>query len=88
MKDKTYDILKKIFSIFPLISVAILKLGEVWGWPWSTNVATTLGIVATLGLGILQIMSNKYFQEHDIVEMGHITFLNPELHENEEETDS
>lgn len=85
MKDKTYDFCKKLFSTLPLVATFVISIGKIWGFEWAEAVAGTIAAVATLGLGWLQIQSNKFFTDHDIVEMGHITFLNPELHENEEE---
>ena len=85
MSDKTYNILKKIFSILPLVATFVIGLGKIWNFAWTTNVAGTISLLATLGLGVLQVLSNKYFNEHDIVPMGHITITNPELHEGEDE---
>ena len=79
-----YDFLKKLFSVLPLVATFVIGLGKIWGFSWSTSVAGTISLIATLGLEILQVFSNRYFQEHDIVDTGHITFINPELHEDEE----
>lgn len=90
MKNKTYDISKKIFSILPYVASFIIGLGKIWNLAWASSVAGTISLVGGLGLSVLQVLSNKYFQKHDIVDAleGKITFINPELNqlpEDEEE---
>ncbi len=80
MNDKTYKTFKLIASALPLVSTFIIALGKTWGFGWADSVSATISALATFFLGLLQLESNKYFAEHDIVKTGHITFLNPELH--------
>lgn len=69
MSQKWYDIWKYVGRIgLPAIAAAILSLAEVWNIPYSTQIARTIVITATLINGLLQIDSNKYFENKEIVE--------------------
>ena len=69
MSEKWYDVFKYIGRIgLPAIAAAILSLAEVWNIPYSTEIARTIIIVATLLNSLLQIDSNKYFEDKEIVE--------------------
>lgn len=87
MTDKTYNILKRIFTTLILVSGVMIGIDKIWAVPMLTPIAGTISVIAYAGLEYLQGESNKFFTSHDIVEMGHITFLNPELHKEEEEED-
>lgn len=67
MNNKTYDTLKIIASILPLIATFVLALKDIWGIPYADRIAGTLGAVATLILGILQAISKAYFKDKEIV---------------------
>ena len=68
MSNKTYDILKTIFSCLPFVSSFILLLKDTWGIPYAEPIAITLGGVSTLGLAILSEISKQFFNEHTIIE--------------------
>lgn len=68
MNNKTYDTLKIIASILPLVATFILGLKDIWGIPYADQIAGTLGILATLILGILQAVSKEYFKDKEIVQ--------------------
>lgn len=69
MSQKWYDIWKYVGRIgLPAIAAAILSLADVWQIPYSTQIAQTIVIAATLINGLLQIDSNKYFENKEIVE--------------------
>ena len=55
--DRVYDIIKYLCVIFiPAISVAILGLGEIFGFAWAQPTSQVLAIVQTL-LGSLFCIS-------------------------------
>lgn len=68
MNNKTYDTLKTIASILPLLATFILGLKDIWGIPYADQIAGTLGILATLILGILQAVSKEYFKDKIIID--------------------
>lgn len=61
LSNKAYDILKYIALIaLPAIATAYTALGEVWGFPYVTEIGATLMIVDTLIGALLQISSANY----------------------------
>lgn len=63
LSDKVYDVLKWLCLIaLPALSVLYGTLSGVWGWPYSTEVQTTINAGATfLGvlIGVSQYNINK-----------------------------
>ena len=69
MSDKVYDILKN--WVLPLLTggaTFVITLGELWGIPYSKEVAGTMTALATLISFILNQSSKAYFKEHEIVD--------------------
>ena len=68
MNPKIYDILKYVGRIaLPAVAAALLSLGEVWAIPYYEEIAQTCVIAATLINALLQVDSNKFFEENEIV---------------------
>ena len=69
MSDKVYDILKN--WVLPLLTggaTFVITLGELWGIPYSKEVAGTMTALATLISFILNQSSKAYFKDKEIVE--------------------
>ena len=70
MNDKTYDILKN--WVLPLLTggaTFIITLGELWGIPYSKEVAGTMTALATLISFVLNQSSKAFFKDKEIVEV-------------------
>ena len=68
MDSKVYDILKN--WVLPLLTggaTFIITLGELWGIPYSKEVAGTMTALATLISFILNQSSKAFFKDKDIV---------------------
>lgn len=71
MSDKVYDILKN--WVLPLLTggaTFIITLGELWGIPYSKEVAGTMTALATLISFVLTNASKSYFKDKEIVDVG------------------
>lgn len=68
MSDKAYDTWKNIAGCSPLFATFILALKDIWGIPYAVEIAGTLCAFSSLIFGILKVVSNKYFEEHTIIE--------------------
>ena len=68
MTNRTYDVLKVIFSSMPLVASFVLLLRDAWGIPYAEPIAITIGGLSTLGLGILAEVSKEFFKNKEIVE--------------------
>ena len=80
MNDKTYDLLSDWARIYlPAIAAAYVGVAEIWGLPYAAQISGTIGVAITLMGAFLKKKSKEYFNT------GSITFLNPELHEEDEE---
>ena len=87
MNGKTYDILKRIFSVLPIIGGALVGIGKILDNSMMITVGAIIGVISSAGLEYLGLESKKYFSDKDIVPSGHITFINLELHEGEDDPD-
>lgn len=85
MKEGTYNTLKTIFSALPFIAGALSGIGKLLDNEPLILIGAILGVVASACLKWLAEESKRYFADKDIVPAGHITFVNPELHEGEED---
>lgn len=71
MNNKTYDILKN--WVLPLLTggaTFIITLGELWGIPYSKEVAGTMTALATLISFVLNQSSKSYFSDKEIVDVS------------------
>lgn len=66
MNKKTYDNLKIISLIIPIIITATIELQHIFGF--TPIIAEVMGVVETALISILKISSDKYFSDKDIVD--------------------
>ena len=70
MSDKTYDTLKVISMIVGYLGVFAASMANIWGWePYGSQVAASLAAASVLLGSILKASSDKYFEDHGIVEI-------------------
>lgn len=68
LSDKAYNILKFACLIcLPACAVLYGTLADVWGLPLKEQIVTTINAVALFIGANLQISSNKYWEENEIV---------------------
>ena len=66
MSNKTYDNLKIISLIIPIIITATIELQHICGF--TPIIAEVMAVVETAIISILKVSSDKYFSDKDIVE--------------------
>lgn len=68
IKNKTYDVIKKIVAILPLFTGLYVALASVWGWGFGDKVdATVSAIISFLNgiLGVFMLASSKAYHKGD-----------------------
>ena len=68
MKNKTYDIIKKIVAILPLVTALYIALAQIWGWGFGKEIDGTItAIVAFLNgvLGVFMLASSSAYHKGD-----------------------
>lgn len=55
IKNKTYDILKVIVAVLPLVATLYITLADIWGWGFGGQVDATVAAIITFINGILGI---------------------------------
>jgi hypothetical protein len=61
MSNKVYDILKYVVIIvLPALSVLYVTLAGVWGWPYATEVSSTLDAITVFMAAVLMISTAQY----------------------------
>lgn len=61
MSNNTYDILKYIALIcLPALVALVASLGEIWGIPYSVQIAATIAAIDTFLGACLQVSSANY----------------------------
>ena len=69
MSQKWYDVWKYVGRIaLPACAASVLSLADVWKISYAKEIADTMVIAATLINSLLQIDSNKYFADKEIIE--------------------
>ena len=64
MSNKTYDFLKWVALIaLPALVTFVAALGEIWGIPYSAQVAATIAAVDALLGACLQVSSANYVEK-------------------------
>lgn len=64
MSNRTYDVLKWIACIvLPAVVTFVAAIGEIWGIPYTPQVAATIAAVDTLLGACLQISSANYVEK-------------------------
>ena len=66
MQSDTYDFLKYIAQVvLPALSVLIIALGKIWGFPLSEAIAGTLMAIDTFLGAILKKSSDNYWKDQE-----------------------
>lgn len=66
MNDKVYDVLAFIGRIvLPAVATLWLALADVWGFPYRTEIGTTLVAIDTFLNTLLGISSVNYYNEQN-----------------------
>lgn len=68
IKNKTYDILKVIVAVLPLVSTLYITLASTWGWGFGPEIDATIAAIITFingVLGIYMLASSKAYHEGD-----------------------
>ena len=61
ISDKTYQILKWVaIIVMPALATFCVAMGEIWGIPYTTQIASTLTALATFLGALLGIASAQY----------------------------
>lgn len=63
ISNKTYDILKWVALVaIPAIEAFWLAVGKVWGFPYLTEIGTTIAAVGLLIAALIGVSSNNYYK--------------------------
>lgn len=61
MKNETYDVLKWVAMIvLPAVVTFVAAIGQIWGIPYTAQIAATIAAVDTLLGACLQVSSANY----------------------------
>ena len=63
MKNKTYDLLKNIALILPLITTLVITIMKIWNIPYAVEVGLTLAAINTFIASIVKISNDNYKKE-------------------------
>lgn len=75
MKNEIYDLLKNwVLPILTGGATFVITLGELWGIPYSKEIAGTMTALATLISFILNQSSKAYFSDKEIVETNVVDY--------------
>lgn len=86
-KDKTYDILKTIALLLPILTGLYKAIGEIWKIPYTSEIVYTL-IAINSALGALIVKSNSDYNKtelQDILDQEEENSLETETNEVGEE---
>lgn len=62
LQDKTYDLLKNIALILPVIITFIVAIMKIWNIPYQTQVELTLLAFEALIAGIVKVANKVYLK--------------------------
>lgn len=62
LQDKTYDLLKNIALILPVIITFIVAIMKIWNIPYQTQVELTLLAFEALIAGIVKVANKLYLK--------------------------
>ena len=65
-KDKTYDILKTIALLLPILTGLYKAIGEIWGIPYTSEIVYTL-IAINSALGALIVKANSDYNKTELI---------------------
>lgn len=64
MKNETYDVLKWVAMIvLPAVVTFVAAIGQIWGIPYTAQIAATIAAVDTLLGACLQVSSANYTEK-------------------------
>ena len=58
--EKTYDLLKNMALLMPILTTAYGVIGKVWHIPYTTEIVLTLGAINSALGSIVKISKSKY----------------------------
>lgn len=68
--NRAYDILKWIaLAVIPATEGLWLTVGKAWGFPYLTEVGTTIAAVGVFIAAVIGVTSSNYYAENDIEEI-------------------
>lgn len=62
MSNKTYDMLKAIALVFPLVITFILAIMQIWNIPYAEQIGLTLTAANALLAGIVKVANKLYIK--------------------------
>ena len=81
LSNKTYDILKTIAAILPLVGAFYYGLSEIWGIPYGAPIQATFALIASTLSGILIKLSHDYSKMQQALLAEQINNTNTETEE-------
>lgn len=60
MSNKTYDILKAIALIFPLITTLVITIMKIWNIPYGVEIGLTLSAINAFIAGLVKVANDMY----------------------------
>lgn len=60
MSNKTYDFLKNLALVLPIIITFVMAIFKIWNIPYATEVGLTFSAFNTLIAGIVQVANKIY----------------------------
>lgn len=66
ISNRLYDILKWVALVaLPAIQAFWLTIGKVWGFPYLTEIGTTIAAIGLLIAALIGVTSNNYYNDVD-----------------------
>lgn len=66
ISNRLYDILKWVALVaLPAIQAFWLTIGKVWGFPYLTEIGTTIAAIGLLIAALIGVSSNNYYNDVD-----------------------
>lgn len=85
LKDSQYDFLKWFALVaIPAIEAFWLTVGKVWGWPYLTEIGTTIAAVGLLIAALIGVSTSNYNKVMQTVEEPEDSFVDKEFVEESE----
>lgn len=73
MTNKLYDVLKYIAQIvLPALGTLYFALAKIWGFPFGTEITGTIAAVDAFLGALLQISTNNYNKEQELLNDGEV----------------
>lgn len=66
ISNRLYDILKWVALVaLPAVQAFWLTIGKVWGFPYLTEIGTTIAAIGLLIAALIGVSSNNYYNDVD-----------------------